>query len=395
MKPTLLLASLALLSGCGNGGSGGPSDSGSGTDSGSGHDAAQDASVKPDAPADAATDSMGTPDAPSDGGGMHTVTFSYTPEWTGATAVTVIGGFGQSTDWMPGTPFLTLTSDGKGGFTGTAELATGTYLYVFQVTGDTAAADPTTFQRYVIDPTEPDYDACPAASPTYDKNDPNPCSELTVPQPAAATLYHITGKVTYDGAAKGGYLVLLERDEKSSHHFPVNRTTSTKAGDFDVEMAKGTYRIQVQYPTFISKTDAERDPLKLLAVRRSISAAAPITASTAFPTVDVAYKDYDKMSPIDGSAPLPATFDYTVIAGASDAYLAVYGPGANIGDPWYMGASGTAKSATFDGGFNTKQATQPSAEAGTKYAWGTWQVFPSDGGVQWKGESMVFPVTFE
>jgi hypothetical protein len=351
--------------------------------------------VKTDA-GDAATDSMGTSDSPSTDGGMSAVTFSYTPEWTGATAVTVIGGFGLSTDWMPKTPFLTLKSNGKGTFTGTAELPNGTYLYVFQVTGDSAAADPKTYQRYVVDPTDPAYAACPAASPTYSKTDPNPCSQLTVPQPAAAPLYHITGTVTYDGTAKAGYLVLLERDETGSHHFPANRTTSTSTGSFDVEMAKGMYRIQVQYPTFISQTDAQRDPLTLLAVRRDISSPVPITASTAFPPADVAYKDYDQMAPIDGSAPLPATFDYTVIAGATGAYLAVYGPGATIGDPWYMGASGTATTATFDGGFNTKQATQTSVDAGTKYSWGTWQVFPSsDGGVQWKGESMVFPVTFE
>jgi hypothetical protein len=51
------------------------------------------------------------------------------------TSVEVYGGFGQSTDWTM--PFLTLTNDGSGTFTGSATLATGTYPYVFYVTGGT------------------------------------------------------------------------------------------------------------------------------------------------------------------------------------------------------------------------------------------------------------------
>jgi hypothetical protein len=386
----LLLAGFFL--GCGSGGNASPSDGGS-SDGGQGHDGA-----RADA-ADASADSSGSSDVSAEaaeGGGNETVTFSFTPEWTGATGVAVIGGFGKSTDWSAKTPLLTLASNGKGSFTGTTVLPRGTYLYVFQVTGDSAAKDPTTYTRYYVDPANPAYALCPSESPTYSKIDPNPCSQLTVPQPAAAPLYHINGMVTYAGKPQKGYLVLLERDEKDSHHFPANETTSTAAGTFDVEMAPGTYRIQVQYPTFLSQTDAERDPLTLLAVRRSISSGEPVDASTTFPTVDVAFPNYDKMAPIDGSAPLPATFDYPVLSGATGAYLAVYGPGATIGDPWYTSPTGTATTAVFDGGFNTKQATQTNAVPGTKYSWGTWQIEPAgDAGVQWKGESMVFPVTFE
>ena len=162
-------------------------------------------------------------------------------------------------------------------------------------------------------------------------------------------------------------------------------------------MAKGQYRLQVQYPTFISQTDSERHPLTLLAVRRSISAARPISASEAFPAVDVAFHDYDMMSPTDGGEALPTTFHYTVIAGAHEAYAAVYGSGGEIGDPWFATKASTSVTAVFDGGFNTAQALAKQVEAGVPYSWGTWQeADPTpDGGVIWTGESMVLPVGFK
>src|SRR5271170_4875204 len=145
------LALVVVTNGCGSSSSSPSGDGGGGHDA-STHDATRDSATKLDTgktpDSKAATDSP-----PAEAGGMHTVAFSYTPEWTGATAVTVLGGFGQSTDWTM--PFLTLSSNGSGGFTGTAELASGTYLYVFHVTGDSAGAVPATYTRYVVDPTDP------------------------------------------------------------------------------------------------------------------------------------------------------------------------------------------------------------------------------------------------
>jgi hypothetical protein len=376
----------------------GGDDSASGPAANSGapsNDAASDTA----SPLDAGADSSDA--AVSDTATLNTVTFQYKPQWSGATAVSVLGGFGTSTDWMSAQPFLTLTSDGMGGFSATAQLPDGQYPYVFQVTGDVAAAKPTTYARYVIDPTNPSYVACPAASPTYDKTNPNPCSQLTVPQSAPATLFHLTGTVNYQGAPKAGYLVLLEREEKGSHHFAANRTDSAADGTFDLVMAKGQYRVQVQYPNFISATDDQRDPVTLQAMRRSISSAVPITGPTSFDPVDVSYDSYAALAPTDGGATLPTTFQYTVLSDAMGAHVAVYGPGKDVGDPWYTtpfskADSGTTLTDTFDGGFNTPQAMQTQVEAGTAYWWGTFQLSGStDGGVQWQGQSMVFPVTFQ
>ncbi len=354
---------------------------------------ATDAPVDSTAPAP--TDS-GASDA-SDAGALSTVNFAYTPEWSGATAVAVVGGFNTGTDWMPMSPLVTLAPDGHGGFKGTAQLPNGTYPYVYLVTGDVAASKPTTFVRYVMDPQNPDFVACPMASPTFDKNAVNPCSQLTVPQPATPALNHLKGTVTYDGAAKSGYLVLLERNEPTYHHFAVNRTDTASDGTFDCVMAPGKYRVQVLYPTFLSQTDAERDPLALQAQRREISGTQMIAAATTFEPVDVANHDYDKYAPVEaGAQAIPVTFTYTLVPSATAASLALYGPGMSIGDPWYAAHPSTATSALFDGGFNTTKATTPSPEAGTSYWWGTSQLSGSaDGGVVWTGESMVFPIVFQ
>ena len=326
---------------------------------------------------------------------MQSVTFRFAPAWSGVRAVTVLGGFGSATDWTM--PLLTLTADSSGVFTGTATLPDGQYLYLFEVTGDAAAAQPAAFKRYAIDPLEPDFAACPTASPTYDAKNPNPCSQLTVPQPAAAAAYHITGTVTYDGKAVGGYLVVVERDEAQSHHFFANRSHSVQDGTFDLEVAAGHYRMQVLHPTFLALTDAARDPAALLATRRALSSSFATTGAVALNPAEVAYHDYAQLSPqaSDGGEALPTTFHFTVVAGALAARMAVYGPGANIGDPWFASPYGIATSVVFDGGFNTAQATQTEVQPGTVYHWGTWQQAPiPDGGVEWTRESMVLPISF-
>src|SRR5262249_2162926 len=161
------------------------------------------------------------------------------------TAVTVLGGFGQSTDWTQ--PFATLTNAGSGVFTATAQLPAGQYPYVFHVTGDAAAATPATYARYAIDPANPQFVACPQASPTYNMNNPNPCS-LPDTNAAAAQTFHVRGSVTVDGAATGtmGWLAVVERDETSSHHYFANRATIGADGTFDLVVAPGMYRVQIQ-----------------------------------------------------------------------------------------------------------------------------------------------------
>jgi hypothetical protein len=334
------------------------------------------------------------PDAPS--GQLETVSFSYTPGWTGVVSVAVLGGFGQSEDWM--SPLVTLTANDQGQYTGTAQLPAGTYPYIYEVTGDSAASKPSKYMRYVVDPADPTVVPCPTTSPTYDPNNPNPCSSLAVPQPAPAALFHLTGTVTYDGAPIGGYLVVLERHDKSSHHFIANRTTSDmNAGTFDLVMATGTYDVEVLHPTYLSETDEQRDPFSLQALRRALSSPLPVAQGTTLQPAEVAYHDYDKLAPVgDAAVAVPTTFTYTVLPGATAAQIALYGPGKTIGDPWYTSPDSLATSAVFDGGFNTPKAMADAEAPGTPYWWGTMdQGASSDAGVVWTGESMVLPIVFE
>ena len=200
-----------------------------------------------------------------------TVSFAYAPQWSGVTKVEVVGGFGLASDWSKTESLVTLTASGST-YSGTASLPPGTYLYVFRVTGD-AQSVPTTTARYSLDPLETAFAPCPAQSPTYDKTEPNPCSQMTVtasggPAPAAAV--HVTGSLTVDGAPAGTWMVVLEREEPMSHHYFVNRVTVGTDGSFDLIGSAGSYRLQVQYPTLLSASDLQRDPLQLPALRRAI-----------------------------------------------------------------------------------------------------------------------------
>jgi len=310
-------------------------------------------------------------DAANDVAAPVTVTFTYTPQWTTVTAVTVYGGFGQSTDWTA--PFASLTNSGSGTFTGTASLPPGQYLYVFKVTGDDAATNGTKYSRFSLDPADSAFAPCPTQSPTYSAIDPNPCSQLTVPQGAPATLVHIQGVVVSNGAPIANYLVQLDREEKSSHHYFVNRVTTGSDGAYDLVAAPGSYRLQILYPTFLNQTDAQRDPpTTLAALLRDISSAFPIATGTmTVPDAEIAFHAYPTFSPT-GSATLPTTFVFNGVASSTPTHLDIYGTGMdggapNIGDPWYSSPTTMTGGASFDGGFNTAQATQKSVNLGERY----------------------------
>jgi hypothetical protein len=343
--------------------------------------------LSPDAGPDAPTT---PPDAAA-----ATVTFSYTPSWAGVQSVDVIGGFGQATDWTA--PLISLAASGAT-FTGTATLPPGTYLYVFHVVGDTAAgaAKAATFSRFAIDPASPVFAPCPMASPTYNANEPNPCGQLTVPSDPAPT-YHVRGTVTSSGAPVAGYLVVLERDEASSHHFFANRATTAADGTYDLTAAAGQYRVQVLHPDFEAKTDAQLAPASLDVVRRSISSAFAVSADVTVPAAEVAFADYAKFAPLTTAA-LPTAFTFGT-TGAMPTRLEVYGTamagkGNEIGDPWFSSPPTTAGTASVDGTFNTKQAGELTAATGERYFWGTEQAVAKVGGIGWTRQSMVFPITW-
>lgn len=336
----------------------------------------------------------------SEGGGEPvSVTFSYQPQWSGVTKVEVVGGFGLPSDWSKTESLVTLTAS-AGVYSGTASLAPGTYLYVLRVTGDAQAADPATYVRYSLDPLDTAWAACPAASPTYSSVDPNPCSQITVTSsggPAPATAAQVKGSLTLGGAAAEGWMVVLEREEASSHHFFANRVTTGKDGSFDLVGSAGSYRLQVQYPTLLSATDLDRDPMKLLALRRAISAAFPLaTATVTVPVPDLAFSAYDVYAPTVDGGTLPTAFTFEA---GDEAKLDVYGgPGdggvTTIGDPWFTSATANDGGAVFDGGFNTAQATEDAAAPGTRYMWGTEAPYGADASVAWTKQTMVFPITW-
>jgi hypothetical protein len=358
--------------------------------------AADDGGATSDGGGDAGANDGSASDSAS--GPPQSVTFTYTPQWQGVKSVSVIGGFGQANDWSATQPFVALASDGHGGFTGTAMLAPGSYLYVLKVTGDAASATPDTFVRYAFDPTSAAFEPCPAQSPTFDKNAPNPCSKVAVPQSATpAAAFHVKGVVKQDGQPIAGYLVEIERNENGSHHFFANRTTTAADGSFDLVATNGTWRMQILHPTYLAKTDAERDPIALAALRRAISSDITLSADVMVNGPDVAYHDYASYSPRGDAGALPTVFAF---ATGPTTRLTVYGTGANgasneIGDPWYNAAAMDG-GAAFDGGFNTKQAMDPAVKSGERYFWGTESATAKiDGGVQWTGQTMVFAVTWQ
>jgi hypothetical protein len=329
-----------------------------------------------------------------------TVTFAYAPQWSGVTKVEVVGGFDQSTDWSKTASLVTLTASGST-YTGTAMLPPGTYLYVFRVTGDAQAADPATYPRYSLDPLETAWAPCPMASPTYDPNDPNPCSQITVTAsggPAPAAPVHVEGSLTVGGAPASTWMVVLEREEAKSHHFFANRVTVGTDGSFDLIASAGSYRLQVQYPTLLSTSDLDRNPLAIPALRRAISAAFPLTtADVTVPAPDLTFSAYAAFAPAGGDGgTLPTQFTF---ANGAEAKLDVYGgPGdggvVNIGDPWFSSGAANDGGAIFGGSFNTAQSMQDAAAPGTRYMWGTEEPFGADASVAWTKQTLVFPITW-
>jgi hypothetical protein len=323
------------------------------------------------------------------------VTFMYTPGWGGVNSVEVIGGFGMGSgiDWVA--PFATLSEGSNGTWIGSANLPAGTYPYLFKVVGDNqAGSGSATYARYSLDGTISEFEACPTGSPTAGK-DPNPCSLLTVPQ-TAETMFTVKGDVTLDGSGAAKYLVVLERDESTSHHYFVNRKQSSSTGAFSFNVPAGTYRVQVQWPDYESMKDSQVDPKTADVVRRTISGAFDLEASVALTNADVTPPDYAMFAPT-GSNTLPTTFTFPAIA---TTRLDVYGPGAEIGDPWFTSTATGSGSAAFDGTFNTAQAGSSSVDPSDDYSWGTEWAQTGSGGtgsgsaVKWTAQSLVYPVSW-
>jgi hypothetical protein len=344
------------------------------------------------------SDSSATPD----GGGGDDVdapvidapnpiaTFSYTPGWEGVVSVDVLGAPQGSTD--PWTTLASLTKNGGGNFTGTATLAPGMYDYVFDIKGDADSSKGDAEEVLAIDPAATAFELCPTTGPVP-TGDPNPCALMTVPQGAAPAMFHVTGVIDVNAKAAKGFLVLVEREETgsdASHHFFANRVTTGSDGTYDISVAAGQYRVQVQHPQFEMKNDSQLDPTKLNIFRRNLTSSFAVSADTAVSTAEMGFPDYAKFAPVT-SATLPTTFTFST----TSSRLEVYGTGNEIGDPWFNSALTTTGTMSFDGTFNTKKAKTPNVVIGTKYFWGLEQPQPADAaGVVWTSQTLAFPITW-
>ncbi|HTR49429.1 MAG TPA: hypothetical protein VMJ10_01905 [Kofleriaceae bacterium] len=355
-----------------------------------------------DAPADAALDatpasplalscaatgsSTYAPDpCPAPSGADGHADFCFRPQWPGVTSVEVYGGFGQATDWTQ--PFVTLTDDGSGTFTGGAALANGNYPYMFRVhgTADNLVRD----GQYLNDQTNGSFVPPPAGAPVQ-----RSVSQLVVPQPPPA-LHHLTGVVKYGDVAQPCFSVDLEVGELRdgsmvvSEHYTANFAESAADGSFDFPIADGEVMAVVRYPFDLAGKQAPYpDPASTPALGYARTTQQIAGADLALPALDVTYaeSDYSAMSPTGGTGSLPQTFTLTVLPTAQTATIAVIATNIAGNDPAYESKPSTMTSVSWDGTFgNGKQA-----QAGTTYYWGTWQQ-----GATWNAESLLYPITFD
>jgi hypothetical protein len=335
------------------------------------------------------TPDASTPPGDGSGSGDNTVVFNYTPAWDGVVSVDVLGAFGKSDDWTA--PLVSLSNSG-GTWTGTTTLPAGTYTYVFHVVGDASAgAKSDTYDRYALDPASSAYIVCPQESPTYSA-EMNPCSQISVPY-VESTISHVRGKVVVDGivtASPPHFIVLIERQETGTHHFFVNRAT-TSDGTYDLPVAAGSYRIQVQHPDYLDKTDMDIDPTTVNLLRRNLTGHFDTSADVAVSDAEMSFHDYPLFAPTP-SATLPTTFTFTA---GTNAHLEIYGTGTEIGDPWFNSDVTKTGQSTFAGTFNTPKAKTPGAEMGKTYMWGIEQPHaPDSSGISWTGQTLAFPITW-
>jgi hypothetical protein len=330
--------------------------------------------------------------------GAGHVSFCYRAQFAGITTVEVFGTFGQPTDWTA--PFLTLTNDGTGTFTGTAAIGDGSYPYMFRVQG---GADGYVLKnQYFLDQRNGSFVDTPPGSPNYLAGAPVPraCSSVTVPQ-VAATTYKLRGQVDYDSKPQACYTVKLEVGElvvgnaAKREHNTANITETAADGSFEFDVAGGLMGTTVAFPFNLVELDAGYpDPLVYRSAAVALPAMFTVAADTAIDAVNMAYHDYDLMTPVGAAGKLPVTFTYTLIAGAGTANFV--GDKTNIpgNDPGFSAPQSTMTTYTWDGAFGGGSST---AMPGTTYYWGTFQKMTpaTDGGTLWTVESMLFPITFQ
>jgi hypothetical protein len=312
-------------------------------------------------------------------------TFCYRPQWPGVTSVSVLGGFGQATDWT--TPLTSLTEQGNGTWSATVPLANGSYPYIFQVKGGADGVIGAT-GTYAIDQLNPSFVPQPAKSPYPRSN-----SQLTVPQ-VAATIYHLTGAVQLNAEAQPCFIAvidvgeLLNGDMVLSEHGTANYVEVGADGTFDVPMANGPAELNIKYPFGLSTTYP--NPMTTPATGNVRAEATIAGADMALATTDVTYATsaYAAMTPPPSSTEAePVAFSWTLISGAASSYMSITATDIAGNDPAYTsGSGGSATTNSWDGKMNNGDM----AVSGTTYYWATWQ----KKGI-WNSESLEFAITYQ
>ena len=387
------LALCAIVFGCGG------SHLDASVDSNGGSDAGRDSTVQLDAPgvsplvsSCAVTTTTFAPNpCPPPTSAHGKADFCFRPQWPGVTAVDLYGQFSPGDDWT--TPRATLTDDGSGTFivTGVAVPDGGPYPYLFKATGDT---DNVINGPWFEDQTNPLFGGKIAGAPIA-----RSLSNLMVPQPAAATLHHVTGKVVYGAVPQPCFTVsILVGERLSGTKVLSEQSTGNYAetdgnGNFDFPIADGQVQTAVRYPFFLAgKSAPYPDPTTTPSIGIARQTVHLSGADIALDPLDVTFKesDYAAMAPTNGTAPLPTvaaplTFTIDLIAGAQTGTIAVIGTDIAGNDADYQSKPSTMTSVSWDG----SMGMNGTAQTNTPYFWGTWQQLAT-----WNEQSLLFPIEF-
>jgi hypothetical protein len=387
------LAIFLFVLGCGNDHAASSIDAAGGGGGGGTGDAPADAAPSPLAFTCAVTtgNTFAPNPCPAPSGTSGEADFCLRPQWPGVTSVDVYGGFGQATDWTQ--PFVSLTNDGSGTYTGTATVANGSYPYVFRVHGtyDNLVRD----GQYLLDQANPSYVPAPALAPGGGGTIPRAVSQVTVPQSTTIAVHHFTGHVMYGAIAQPCFPINLEVGELRNgskvvaEHNTANYVESGTDGSFDFDVADGEVIAIVRYPFFLSGLQAPYpDPTNTPSLGYARTTQQIAGADLALDTLDITYSetDYSAMSPTSGTGSLPVTFTLSVLPTAQTATIAVITTNVAGNDPAYESTPSTNTSVPWTGSLGgNKQAV-----TGTTYYWGTWQQ-----GATWNAESLLFPITLQ
>lgn len=325
---------------------------------------------------------------PAPAGTAGQASFCFRPGWSGVTGVDVYGKFGTATDWTA--PFATLADDGSGTFVATVPLANGSYPYMFRIHG--GADGVTRDGSYVLDQTNPSFVPMVAGAPVQ-----RSLSQITVPQ-TPSTIHHLRGTVSYAGAPQPCFVVQLDVGQlykpggaPLSEHYIANFVESGPDGTFDFPVADGPVIVNARFPFHLAGATTYPDPMSTPAIGVARTGTKMAGADVTLDVVDVAYPhaDYVALAPTTGTATLPVTFNWSVVAGATSAAVSVIGTSIAGNDPAYISTYGTQTSESWDG--TLLGGTH--VVSGTTYWWGTWQK-RTVGATTWTEESLLFPIVF-